>query len=144
MKIPQIKKPLPPFLTFDERNKLMLAPLTHFNFLCSGQGTAVHLQAIAGLMNLGMVAAYTKRDETKENIFMEAQSCLLTAADRAEPEKPLVLTEEERAYLAHALKVMDSWLMTLPRSRLKHAAQHIEYYANEAETPKPKPPRYEQ
>lgn len=123
---------------------MMLAPLTHFEFLRSGQGTAVHLQAIAGLMNLGMVAAHTKRDEMRENVFMEARSCLLTAALRADqgaPGAPLTLTEEEMAYLANALKVMDRWLVTLPRERLRHAAMHIEHYANEAKTPLPKPPR---
>lgn len=45
------------------------------------------------------------------------------------------------AYLANALKVMDRWLVTLPRERLRHAAMHIEHYANEAKTPLPKPPR---
>lgn len=131
------KRKTPPFLTFEERNQLMLAPLAHFELLRSGMGTRPHLQSITGLLNLASVAAAAKRDETRENIFLMAQSCIVLIASRTPVDEPITLQPDEEAYIGHALKTIDQWLMTLPRARLTHAVMFVERSAARASREKP-------
>lgn len=87
---PSPKAP-PPLLTLKERNQLMIGPLSHFEFVCFGGATPLYLKTISALLNIGTLAACIKKDETKENIFLRAQACMVLIASRTKPEEQVVL-----------------------------------------------------
>lgn len=111
----------------------MIRPLSHFEFLCNRGATPLYLKAITALLNLGTVAACSKKDETKENIFLRAQACIVLIASRTKPEEQVVLFSDEKAQIWNALRVIDQWLTTLPRARLYHAVAQINKRASAVE-----------
>lgn len=119
-------RPPPPFLLLHERNALLSGPMAHLRMLRDGCGTRLHLQSLAGLFNLGSVAAHAKRDARRSDIFLWAQTQLMLIVERTLPEATVVLADDEYEALRKALLTMDAWLVTLPRARLLHASAHIE------------------
>ena len=131
---PSPKAP-PPLLTLKERNQLMIGPLSHFEFVCNGGASTTYLRTISALLNIGTVAACSKKDETKENIFLRAQACIVLIASRTKPEEQVVMFSDEKTQIWNALRVMDQWLTTLPRARLYQAVAQINKRARVFDVP---------